>query len=115
MKNPLVVAAAIVGISVSLAAHAGVSQLATKVRVGDLDLNSTAGATVLYQRIERAAARVCVHLEVDRTLITKRQHAQCVNEAISTTVASVGRSALTSHAAARLARKRVDILTLAGS
>jgi UrcA family protein len=105
MKNLLVVAAAIVGIGVSLAAPAGVSQLATKVRVGDLDLNSTAGATVLYQRIERAAARVCVHLEVDRTLITKRQHAQCLDEAIGRAVATVNRPEV-ARAAVRVAPKR---------
>ncbi len=106
MKKLLVTAVAVLASSVALAASAGNGTTEVRVRIGDLDLNTPVGAAVLYRRIERAAARVCVSLENARSLANKRLYAHCIDEAIGEAVATVHRSQLTAHAAVRLAQKR---------
>lgn len=67
-----------------------------KVSYADLDLSSTAGATVLYGRIKRAAGVVCGtmpnRLELQRFSIWQ----QCYSGAISSAVSTVDSPRLTS-------------------
>lgn len=103
MKKLIVTAVAVVASSLALGAAAATGTPEVKVRIGDLDLNTPVGAAVLYQRIERAANRVCASLDNARSLAAKRLFADCVDDAIGEAVTIVHRSQLSSQAAVRMA------------
>lgn len=64
------------------------------IKYADLDLNTTAGATVLYQRIRGAADQVCAaHQERDLGQVMRAK--ACANRAIAEAVAAVGNTHLT--------------------
>jgi UrcA family protein len=100
MKNLLSVLAA-AGVTLSLcsfvhAAPAGIGR-GEKVSFADLDLNEQAGAAILYQRIQRAAAHVCSDFDHPR-LFMQRVYADCRQLAIDDAVARINRPALSAHA-----------------
>jgi UrcA family protein len=97
-KNFLAAVAAVCLASVTIVAHAdeaanGVP--ARTVHYSDLDINTRAGATVLYARIRNAAQQVCGDVD-SRQLAVSAAVKACVNRAISTSVRSVNSPKLTS-------------------
>jgi UrcA family protein len=64
------------------------------VKFGDLDLNSTAGATTLYHRIHSAAKAVCGTAGTQMVQIAQWQG--CVKDATSDAIARVNNPLLTS-------------------
>jgi UrcA family protein len=67
---------------------------ARAVTYRDLNLNTEAGAKVLYQRIHGAANEVCGNVEV-RDLPGVRAHEACIEKAVSDAVAAVNNQRLT--------------------
>jgi UrcA family protein len=97
-RNFLAAVAAVCLASVTIVAHAdeaanGVP--ARTVHYSDLDINTRAGATVLYARIHNAAQQVCGDAD-SRQLAVSAAVKACVNRAISTSVRSVNSPKLTS-------------------
>lgn len=64
----------------------------TRVSYEDLDLNTFAGASILYYRIELAARQVC---ETDKDLIPQEPKNACYRMAIAAAVAKVDNPWLT--------------------
>jgi UrcA family protein len=64
------------------------------VNYADLNVNSNAGATVLYQRIRRAAEQVCT-VSGARDLGTWSKGRDCASKAIARAVSDVGSPTLT--------------------
>jgi UrcA family protein len=64
------------------------------VKYGDLNVNTPAGATVLYQRIRAAAAAVC-GAPGERDLAVLAHAKACADKAIAEAVATVGNATLT--------------------
>jgi len=92
-KNVLVVLAAMSSAVLVSVVHAA-EVPARVVSYQDLDLNTEAGAKVLYGRIHGAAKQVCGNLEI-RDLPVVRAHAACVEKAVSDAVAAVNNQRLT--------------------
>jgi UrcA family protein len=97
-KNFLAAVAAVCLASVTIVAHAdeaanGVP--ARTVHYSDLDINTRAGATVLYARIRNAANQVCGDVD-SRQLVVSAAAKACVKRAIYTSVRSVNSPKLTS-------------------
>ncbi len=65
-----------------------------RVKCADLNLNTAAGATVLYQRIRRAAVQVC-DVRGTRDLAALRQVKACTDHAVAEAVGAVDHSTLT--------------------
>jgi UrcA family protein len=80
--------------SVTINVHA--DEAARTVRYSDLNLNTQAGAAVLYKRIRNAAQEVCGDVG-SRRLAEAAAAKACVNRAIFTGVRSVNAPALTSE------------------
>ncbi len=102
MKNPtnkanarihIIVAATAVWAALGCVAHADEAPQ-VHVRYADLNLATGAGATVLYQRIRRAANDVCGGLD-SRDLTAKAAARACVDNAIKQAVAEVNSVRLT--------------------
>jgi UrcA family protein len=64
------------------------------VKYADLNINSSAGAAVLYQRIRRAAEQVCA-VSGARDLTTWSRGKDCASKAIARAVSAVGNPTLT--------------------
>jgi UrcA family protein len=92
-KNVLVVLAAMSAAVLVGVGHAA-EVPARAVTYRDLNLNTEAGAKVLYQRIHGAANEVCGNVEV-RDLPGVRAHEACVEKAVSDAVAAVNSQRLT--------------------
>src|SRR4030081_1576870 len=72
------------------------------VKFADLNLNSPAGASVLYRRIQRAAERVCGYTSDVRELSKSALLGSCKEQAIERAVDAVNSNVLTSlHKAGR--------------
>lgn len=83
--------------TVAVGAHAGEAAngaAARTVRYSDLNLNTQAGAAVLYKRIRSAAEQVCGDVDV-RRLDEVAAGKACVDRAISSSVHSVNNPLLT--------------------
>ena len=78
--------------SVTIIAHA--DEAARTVRYSDLNLNTQAGAAVLYKRIRNAAEEVCGDVG-SRQLAEAAAAKACVDRAIVTSVRSVNAPRLT--------------------
>jgi UrcA family protein len=95
--NPTRIAAA-VALFAALAALAAGAQAAdvpqVHVKYGDLNLRTTAGATVLYQRIRGAAGLVC-GVSDTRDLARLAQAKACAAHTVAEAVAAVNAPALT--------------------
>jgi UrcA family protein len=91
-------------------AHAAPPQDAPSVVVhfADLDISHSAGATVLYQRLQGAAETVCGRHD-DRDLARYMSFKACVQNAIGTAVAKVGQPALTAYYEAKANRRHATI------
>jgi UrcA family protein len=78
----------------------------------DLNLNSTEGAAVLYNRIKSAATEVCTG---GNSYDLSRFHAvqTCINESVSRAVAQVDRPMLTSLYEAKTGKADKKVTTLA--
>ena len=97
-KHVLAAVAAVCLASVTIVAHAdeAANGVPTRtVRYSDLDINTRAGATVLYARIRYAAQEVCGDADSRLWAVSAAVKA-CVNRAISTSVRSVNSPKLTS-------------------
>jgi UrcA family protein len=97
-KHFLAAVAAVCLASVAVVTHAdeAANGVPTRtVRYSDLDINSRAGATVLYARIRNAAQQVCGDAD-SRQLAVSAAVKACVNRAIFTSVRSVNSPKLTS-------------------
>jgi UrcA family protein len=99
MKIASIVTASL--ISLGLAAGAGtavaadgVDPLSKTVAYGDLNLDTTVGANVLYARIRTAAREVCAPFE-GRELARKVRWDSCFDHAVQTAVAQVDKPSLT--------------------
>jgi UrcA family protein len=93
VKNVLVAVAAMSAAMLVGVVHAA-ELPARAVIYRDLNLNTEAGATVLYQRIHGAANQVCGNVEV-RDLPGVRAHEACIEKAVSDAVAAVNNQRLT--------------------
>jgi UrcA family protein len=82
-------------LALSAAAAAGSPLTASVVvRYGDLDLNSHAGVSGLHKRIHNAAEAVCGNLN-SRVMGLREVYDECVKEAVTNGVTSVGNDNLT--------------------
>ncbi|HTC52909.1 MAG TPA: UrcA family protein [Steroidobacteraceae bacterium] len=73
------------------------------VNYADLDINTTAGAETLYERIRRAAVQVCPQVDfgdIERHAVAVR----CLNEAVAHAVNSIASPQLAAVYAARTHR-----------
>jgi UrcA family protein len=66
------------------------------VRYADLDLNHTAGATVLYQRLKYAAGQVCSSFR-GREIKSQELFSRCVEASMTASIAKIDRPVLTQH------------------
>jgi UrcA family protein len=87
-------AAAVCFASVAVVAHA--DEAAQTVHYADLNLNTQAGAAVLYKRIRNAAEQVCGDVD-SRQLAEAAAAKACVDKAIFTGVRSVNSPKLTNE------------------
>jgi UrcA family protein len=97
-KSFLAAVAAVCLASVTITAHADevANGVPTRtVHYSGLDINTRAGATVLYARIRNAAQQVCGDAD-SRQLAVSAAVKACVNRAIYTSVRSVNSPKLTS-------------------
>jgi UrcA family protein len=104
MKSLIILATAVVaagGLSPAARADASLRPRSVTVRYGDLNTNSTAGATVLYQRIKTAAETVCSDMGPSRSLSLLSRYSGCVSGAIRAAVAQVNSPAVSEYAATR--------------
>jgi UrcA family protein len=67
------------------------------VRFGDLNVDQTAGAAVLYRRIHNAAESVCGEPQLPGSRIVSYSWRRCVAQAVDRAVAAVDRPALTAY------------------
>ena len=67
------------------------------VHFGDLNIDQTTGAVVLYRRIRHAAERVCGEREVPGSRVVSLDWRRCVADSIDRAVASLDRPALTAY------------------
>jgi UrcA family protein len=76
------------------AAADGVDPMSKTVAYGDLNLETTVGANVLYARIRTAAREVCAPFE-GRELARKVRWDSCYDHAVKSAVAQVDKPSLT--------------------
>jgi UrcA family protein len=88
------------------AAYADEAPKTLTVQFADLDLSNDAGAATLFNRIKGAATRVCSAHSGGTTLRDKRQHAACVDFALSNAVARVDRPELTEYVTSRYSSEK---------
>ena len=69
----------------------------TTVHFGDLNIDHTAGAAVLYRRIQRAAERVCGERQLTGSHQVSPSWRRCVAQAVDRAVVAVDRQALTDY------------------
>ena len=65
------------------------------IHFGDLNIDQTAGAAVLYRRIRNAAERVCGEPQLPGSHVVSPSWRRCVAQAIDGAVVAVDRPALT--------------------
>lgn len=82
------------------------------VRFADLDLSKMAGATALYVRLQHAARAVCDPLQ-SRELALAAKYRACVDQAITSAVASVNRPMLSEYHQLRTKGGKVGPVQLA--
>ncbi len=82
---------------------------ALTVHYSDLNLDSPAGAAVLYQRIRRAAEQVCGKAD-SRRLDAMVAAQNCMDKAIAASVSAVGNAQLTSQYLARVGKESKRIV-----
>jgi UrcA family protein len=115
-KNILVAAVAAVSFAsvAQMAQAAGVlnDRPALTVHYSDLNLDTPAGAAVLYQRIRHAAEQVCGKADsrrLDEMVVAQN----CMNKAIASSVSAVGNAQLTRQYVARLGSRASKQIVLA--
>jgi len=81
------------GVATASFASDSSNPLQVKVKYGDLNVSSTAGAATLYTRIRLAAEAVC-HPFNNRDLASQRLFAGCVHKAMSNAVNEVDQPTL---------------------
>jgi UrcA family protein len=96
-KNFALATVAALGVSLAIGAHADESVVAVPARTvhySDLNLNTQAGAVVLYKRIRNAAVQVCG--DVDSRRLGEAMAARaCVDQAVAAGVRAVNNLRLT--------------------
>jgi UrcA family protein len=109
-KNFTMAAVAAVCLASVTIAHA--DDAARTVRYSDLNLNTQAGAAVLYKRIRNAAVQVCGDVDA-RQLAEAAAAKACVDRAIFTGVRSVNAPKLSSEYNARAGvAQRINVASL---
>ena len=99
-KKAALLAVAFLGATTfAFGAHAGEVANTRAVQYADLNLNTPAGASVLYQRIHNAAKQVCGD-EGNRQLAVAAAVKACVDQAIVASVRTVNQRQLTRTAEA---------------
>jgi UrcA family protein len=94
-NNPIRIAAAALLFAVLAAGAQAADVPQVHVKYADLNLNTAAGATVLYRRIRGAADQVC-GVSSDRDLARVTQAKACAAHAVADAVAAVNAPILTS-------------------
>ncbi len=84
------------------------------VRFADLDLSKMAGASALYVRLQHAARAVCHPLE-SRELALATKYRACVDQAVTSAVASVNRPMLSEYHQLRTKGEKVGPVQLANA
>jgi UrcA family protein len=97
--------AGLMGFMVMAAAHAPAQTLGGDivVKYADLDINTTPGAETLYERIQRAAAQVCVRVDPIQ-MQRYRVYLRCQDAAVAHAVGSIASPQLAAIYAARTHR-----------
>src|SRR5713101_4610428 len=86
------------------------------VHFGDLNIDQTAGAAILYRRIRNAAKSVCGEPQLPGSPVVSPDWRRCVAQAIDGAVAAVDRPALTVyHRAHTTPSERGSSMALAAS
>ena len=85
------------------------------VHFGDLNIDRTAGAVVLYRRIRHAAERVCGEPQLPGSRVVSVAWRRCVADSIDRAVVSVDRPALTAYHRVHAAPSDRGSMTLAAS
>jgi UrcA family protein len=93
------VGAFVIGVAILGAAHAAQpivvdDVLTTKVQFGDLNVDSTAGAKILYGRLRTAAGIVCSPFQSE-DLGMRAQWQRCYDGALASAVGKINNAALT--------------------
>jgi UrcA family protein len=114
LRNKVVFVAAVA--VVALTSYVGLARAsdlnerpALTVHYSDLNLDTQAGAAVLYQRIRHAAEQVCG--KVDSRRLDQIVAAQdCMSKAMASSVSAVGNARLTSEYVARVGKAAKQIV-----
>jgi UrcA family protein len=96
-KLSFVVLATVTALSLASQSASAADEIVTKsevVRFGDLNLSSDAGIHTLYQRIRKAARKVCSQAN-DSVHLEQRNFRACENKAVADAVDKVNRPSLT--------------------
>jgi len=101
----LLAAAGVIGWTAAAHAGDGDDDIPRQVvKFADLNLDSTAGASTLFRRIESAAERVCGDPRGTRELFTENRLKTCKGQAIERAVDTVNSALLTSLYLAKTGR-----------
>lgn len=81
----------------SAAAPSQIDRVSVKVSYADLDIDSAAGAKVLYSRLKRASEEVCgvQHHVIHGSLAATKKARTCYHETLEASVEKIGSEALT--------------------
>lgn len=105
-KFTFVVLATITALSLASLSASAADEIVTKsevVRFSDLNLSSDAGIRTLYQRIRKAARKVCIQAN-DSVHLEERNFRACQDKALADAVGKVNRPSLTAMYHAQNAR-----------
>jgi UrcA family protein len=95
----------LLALNAASAADIGAAPRSVTVRFADLNLNKVDGAATLYNRLQRAARRVCSPLRGTVALRDRRRYAECVDAALSNAIAMVDHPVVTEYFATRTGDK----------
>jgi UrcA family protein len=85
-----------------------------RVSYAGLDLETRAGAEILFRRIKAAARSVCIEMYGKQDLEQRYRWKQCVNEAIARAVTDVDASTLTTYYLAQQGKAPKPVALAAG-
>jgi UrcA family protein len=111
-QNPNRIALAIALVAVFAGAAHADDLRQVQVKYADLDVNTAAGAKVLYQRINRAADQVCEYPET-RNLAVLGKVKTCTDHAVAAAVGAVNSPVLTALYEVKMGRTPVTQLVAA--
>ncbi|HVF15983.1 MAG TPA: UrcA family protein [Steroidobacteraceae bacterium] len=96
----------------SMTASAELPDPQQQVDFDDLNLESSQDTERLYRRLRTASLNVCSEFRKSRSVVMRERHRDCVNNALSDAVETIGHPSLTAlHAAkhdTKLAQRKMD-------